>query len=83
MSAVHDNTGKAVFGKDLVEQTADELKRRLATDGIDGTEVCSIMLVIHYAMEITLERFGPEGVAFMLESAGIFAKQALTGEVAE
>ncbi|WP_284946030.1 hypothetical protein [Acidisoma cladoniae] len=73
----------AEFGKALVEKTADELKRWLAqTGGMPDAGVSSLMLVIHYTMEITAERLGPAGVAFMLESAGMFAAQALTGEVA-
>jgi hypothetical protein len=71
------------FGKALVQQTADELARRLKISAAESPEICCLMLVIHYAMEITMERLGPQGVAFMLESASMFAKQAVTGEVAE
>ena len=84
MSATSDGASHGDFGKALVEQTADELKRRLAQQGdAPDAEVCSLMLTIHYAMELAFERFGTQGVQFMLESAEVFAKKAITGEVAE
>lgn len=84
MSATQNGVYHGEFGKALVEQTADELKRRLAQQGdAPDAEVCSLMLTIYYSFEIAFERFGPPGVAFMLQAAETFAKQALTGEVAE
>jgi hypothetical protein len=83
MSATLDGACHADFGKALIEQAADELKRRLAQQGgAPDPEVCSLMLTIHYAFEIAFERFGPSGAACMLEAALAFAEQAVTGEVA-
>jgi hypothetical protein len=83
MSASPDGACHAEFGNALIEQAADELRRRLAHQGAPNADVCSLMLVVHYAMEIAFERFGPSGAAFMLEAARAFAEQAVTGKVPE
>jgi hypothetical protein len=70
-------------GEVLVEQTVDELARWMTARSMPPgeTAAASLMLPIHYLFEITMERLGPAGVHYMLESAELFAKQAITGEV--